>query len=316
LTVSDVGGGVYKAALIVDGVEETPNVLDDNGGACAKPFVHAVPCKTRVLGELSLDTTRLSDGEHTIGVAIYDATEVNRAEWGPAVVEVDNTPDSATEPIAGSAIPVSSSEAPSNAVAFSVRGKAFTSGAIRMKHGKEMVVRGQLLGVDAVPLADEPLSIYVARNWPGAAYRQTGVIRTDDAGRFKITLPSGPSRRIRIGSTSLGEVGRFVVRVPAPILLQPNSKRFRNKDELILTARLAGGPVRAGSADVAFQVRIGEKWHTFTTEAIRHDGRAVARHRFRVTFRRMIYRFRAVVVRRRGFPYESAASSAVSVRVN
>ena len=313
VSASDVGGGVYRAALIVDGVEQAASVLDANGGACAKPFVNAVPCKSLALGTLALDTTQLTDGNHSVGVAVYDATEVNRAEYGPVAVTVDNAT------VRGSDVPGASGGtggAASNHVAFTLRGRHFRRGTVRRRHGQPLGVSGRLLGVDAAPIAGEVLRVFTARDTPGATYRQLTTVRTDTRGRFAFRLPAGPNRKVLVGSALLGEVGRFVVRVPAPVRLEPSRKRLSNKEQLVLSASLHRATAPARSATVAFQVRIGDQWRTFATRELNGRGRATIRHRFRVTFQRMTYRFRAVIVRRRNFPYDNAASAPVAVQVN
>jgi hypothetical protein len=106
------------------------------------------------------------------------------------------------------------------------------------------------------------------------------------------------------------------VDVAAPIRLAANRQELRNKQKLVLAAYLPMRDIPPRSADVAFQVRIGDHWRTFATRSLEANGRAVAKHRFQVTFHAMTYRFRAVVVRHAKFPYANAASPTVVVKVN
>lgn len=306
-SAKDKGGGISEAVLLVDGREVQRIVPDANDGNCARPYQRAIPCPLAVSTTLEVDTTSLSEGSHTVTLMVKDATGTNYAEAGPFVVTVRNS----TSTSASSDTPT-----PTTPVALTLRGQAFERKSITLRSGRSRRIRGQLLGPRGVAVTDAPLIVYQARDVPGAAYRPVARIRTDRNGHFSFTVQPGPSRRILLGSPSLGEIGQFTVRVPAPLRLMPSRTRLRNKQKLVLTAYLLRGHVPRGSADVAFQVRIGNQWRTFATRRMSRFGRARVEHRFRVTFQRMTYRFRAVVIRRAQFPFDTATTKAVRVRVN
>ena len=58
--VRDTGGGVYQAALVIDGVELPRVVVDVNDGRCAVPFIDPVPCKLVTRGSADPPTPRRS----------------------------------------------------------------------------------------------------------------------------------------------------------------------------------------------------------------------------------------------------------------
>jgi len=97
-SASDVGGGIYKVGLRVDGRDEQLQVPDANGGRCAKPFRHMVPCKLSMSSSFTIDTTRIADGEHEVQVVVYDATEEGRAVSAPTSVTIHNAPTSIDRP--------------------------------------------------------------------------------------------------------------------------------------------------------------------------------------------------------------------------
>ena len=79
---ADAGPGVYSAQLTVDGVAETPVVLDENNGWCVnlgqtsdgtRSFAHPDPCAASTSGTVTLDTTALPDGPHTVRLTVDDA---------------------------------------------------------------------------------------------------------------------------------------------------------------------------------------------------------------------------------------------------
>ena len=307
----DTGGGVYQAALVIDGVELPRVVVDANNGRCAAPFVDSVPCKLVTRGSLNLDTTTLSDGPHNLSVVIYDATATNSATYGPVPLQVLNHPGPSSP---GSSTPVVQG---SNRTAARV---VLTSGSakavVRRRFGRSTTLAGRLIDAEGHPLARATLSVFGSTAVPGAQLRPLGTVTTDDTGRLRFTLPAGPSRRIIMQSGTLGVVADFVSRVAAPLRLLPSRPHLRNKQKLVLTAYLLGTEAPSGSAAVAFQVRIGHQWRTFATRSIDRQGRARIEHRFKVTYQALTYRFRAVIVGRRSFPFANATSPPVGVRVN
>jgi hypothetical protein len=198
---ADTGGGVFEAALLIDGVERPRRPAAPRHRACRRPFVAAVPCPLQVRGTLPLDTRTLAAGPHTIGLAVYDATGVNRG-------------------------------------------------------------------------LSEPVGMVVA---------------------------------IRAAAAS--------ERAPARLVLLASRTQLRNGQSLSLFAQLPVA-VHAGTARVAFQVLIAGRWRTFAVRPVGGDGRARVRHRFHATFRRLRYRFRAVIRGDRRFPFAAGHSRAVSVLVN
>lgn len=313
VSATDVGGGVYTAALVVDGVEQVSHVLDTNDGACAKPFARAVPCKGTALGQFDFDTSTLADGEHSVAVVVRDATEVNSVSSPPVSIQVRNAGDiSASGTSQG---PVSGGLAsPTPATGLRLLGRGLRWGVVRQRFGHASTIDGRLVDGEGRPVSDTQLAVLSARDIPGADATQIGETRTDSAGRFRVVIPQGSNRRITLRAPS--DSWTIRVQVRAPLRLQPSRTRLRNKQKLMLVAYLLGAMAPAGSADIAFQVRIGEQWRTFATRPIGSDGRARIGHRFRVTYQRLTYRFRAVVVGRRSFPFANSVSPTKSVQVN
>jgi hypothetical protein len=79
---SDLGGGVYRSILEVDGDEVARRQVDGTDLSCADvepangdayEFSAPQPCPLDTSGEVTLDTTALHDGEHTIRISVEDA---------------------------------------------------------------------------------------------------------------------------------------------------------------------------------------------------------------------------------------------------
>jgi hypothetical protein len=93
------GPGVASASLIVDGKEQ-PAVRDTNGGECEEPYRLLSPCETNVSASLALDTTKLSEGQHEVRVAVADAAR-SRTVSSPVTFTVRNLPTATGRPIVG-----------------------------------------------------------------------------------------------------------------------------------------------------------------------------------------------------------------------
>lgn len=98
LSAGDQGGGVYQRRLVIDDVAQTPVTVDDNQGACVKPFSGRVPCRLSASETIAFDTATLSDGPHDIAVRVNDATAVNQAQTPAWTIKVDNQPPAFATP--------------------------------------------------------------------------------------------------------------------------------------------------------------------------------------------------------------------------
>jgi hypothetical protein len=85
----DVGGGLARVAVLVDGVarKEQPAAPADSG--CREPYVSLVPCPLANDGSIAFDTATLPDGPHSVAVALIDAAG-NRTVSAAATVVFKN----------------------------------------------------------------------------------------------------------------------------------------------------------------------------------------------------------------------------------
>jgi hypothetical protein len=98
----DDGSGLTGAALFVDGAFKS-SFSDENHGKCriprAIPFFFLAPCKHDITDEsFSLDTTKLSDGPHTLNVIAGDATGQQQGSVHQPTIIVHNAPTNETLP--------------------------------------------------------------------------------------------------------------------------------------------------------------------------------------------------------------------------
>ena len=202
---------------------------------------------------------------------------------------------------------------------FAVNGRR----TAKLRYGRAVRVSGQLVDGSgaAIPRAMVEL---IERYAPGSrrATRST-VVEADRQGRFKARLRKGPSRSIKAGYQGdlrhLGTGSRATMaRVRGAISLHV-PKRVRAGDRASFAGRVRAKGAkfsRAGKA-VEVQVRIGSRWKT-VGRSVRTNtkGRYRLRYRFVATYTRPVrYRFRAVALRERGWPYLPAVSRTRSLVV-
>jgi hypothetical protein len=103
---ADSGPGIYSGQLVIDGQPLTPVVLNANNGSCqnlgetadgTRAFAHPEPCAKSTSGSLTLDTTSLSDGAHTLKVIVDDASG-NAVTAFNGSITTDNAPSIVTAP--------------------------------------------------------------------------------------------------------------------------------------------------------------------------------------------------------------------------
>jgi hypothetical protein len=113
-------------------------------------------------------------------------------------------------------------------------------------------------------------------------------------------LPARDSLRVRTRA-------RVRLRAVPAIVPAGGVVRFRGS--------LLGGPVPRNGKLVDVQARVGGHWRTFATVRTSRRGRIRHRHRFAASSSGRTYWFRVLARKETAYPYESAASPAVAVRV-
>ena len=138
-------------------------------------------------------------------------------------------------------------------------------------------------------------------------------------GRARLRLRPGPSRTVRarfagderllpaLDTVRVRTRARIRLRAVPAIVPAGGVVRFRGS--------LLGGPVPRGGKLVDVQARVGARWRTFATVRTGRRGRLRHRHRFAASSSGRTYWFRILARKETAYPYESAASPAVAVRV-
>jgi hypothetical protein len=140
--------------------------------------------------------------------------------------------------------------------------------------------------------------------------------RTGAGGRFELRLPAGPSREVRVAHwSSEDEVSERLLdlRVRARPTLRISPSSLRNGQTARFGVRLHGPD--PGRRRVQLEVRDGDRWVIVRAHNAAPSGRWRDSYRFTSTTGSRTYRFRAVVPKQHGYPYERGASRVEQVRV-
>jgi hypothetical protein len=113
---TDAGSGLYSAAVTVDGAPLAGANINANGGRCVPidgpgsggqassvlRFDWTSPCALAGSATLSLDTSALADGAHSVAVTVSDAAGNTATAWA-GVIHTDNAPKGGIPQVFGDA---------------------------------------------------------------------------------------------------------------------------------------------------------------------------------------------------------------------
>jgi hypothetical protein len=351
----DAGAGVYQAQIVVDGqVRASERFADepcsDVDASNSDPFEFstAQPCPSAGTATVALQTAGLAeDSYHHVAVQLLDAAG-NATTLADRIVGVDNAPlpegffDPVTRRFANPRFDMSIPRA-LNGIGATVdaRLRVYLPVTLRThgrRGGQHAVVRGRLRRTIAfrsrptlrgvlTDRSGQPIAnatVWIASRNEGDDWRILARPHvTSRWGRIGLRLPShAPSRQVNLvyfpySDSHDAVVGRpAVLKVRAGVSLRTDKRVVRNGERLAFLGRVAGR-IPAGGATVALQAKVGHRFRTFREVRVTpaSAGRFVTRYRFTATTRTTRYRFRALVLKQGGLPYETGTSPVASVVV-
>jgi hypothetical protein len=350
---TDQGAGVFLVRVLVDGQVRASTPFGD--GLCrdietnnSDPFEFStiLPCPLHDTATVRLDTTALSDGAyHQVQVQVVDAA-------GNATTIADRTVSASRARLPGFFDPATRrfiNPWLDLARPRQLNGQGASSAAVlrvylpvrhtvRVKHGERRVVRAasrRTVGFEARPTlralltdaARHPIvgaKVWIASRIDGKDWQITGRPHTSGrTGRVELRLPARtPSRQVNVvyfpfsdsDEQTLGRPVRLNVRAGATLAVSRHEAR--NGQRIHFRGRVAG-PLARGGVTASLQVKLGPRYRTFRSLRVTADGggRFDTTYRFKRTSRPTLYRFRVLVPRQAGLPYERGASRATSVVV-
>ncbi|MDO9408203.1 hypothetical protein [Patulibacter sp.] len=334
---SDVGGGVYRLGVEVDGQIRSWQYL---AAAPCRPwagtertFLSPKPCPSTVGGVQQISTTDLPDGVHTVRVLVEDAAGNQTTAYGPVTKTLrrtaDGTPGSpgaagAGSPAGGSAAdpgPLNGSPAVSDArIRARWTGREGITRSIRFNQRPKL--DGQLTTPAGQPIKDAFVRVTIKRDARNSPSFARDSLRTDKNGRFGWTLPTGVSSRAillsyhqRVNDTKAVATTRLNLRVTAAVRLTLSRKTARKGQAVRLRGKVLGRPMPKTGKLVELQARNpGRKWITFRTVRSRKSGSFSATYRFR-NGGPARFQMRARVRKTGDYPYATGSSAVRSIRI-
>jgi hypothetical protein len=310
----DAGGGVAATGVQVDG--QTVSEVPVSNSACRAPYRRLVPCPLSVSSTLQFNPAAVPDGAHQIRVFARDATGANVGYSQSFPVTT-----SARGAINGSngSDQVRLSAGARRAVKAGHRAPR-SHATVTVSYGAKSVVSGRLVNRDGQPVAGARLAVASAvdRGAPQYADLATDVV-TDAKGRYRLTLPAGPSLRVRVSyfarALDTAPAGRANARVKVRTRasLRPVRRHLGGRRRATFRGRVYGR-YRPPGVRVELQGRRGHSYITLATAATRPDGTYRLSYRFtRRAHGRYVFRLRVRHYAR--FPYFLGHSRAVNVFV-
>ncbi|HEX5922342.1 MAG TPA: hypothetical protein VFY45_00815 [Baekduia sp.] len=331
LNAADVGGGVFRAVVEVDGADVLPVALGDAAGTChdiapdpgLNGFAAAQPCPLRIDdGSLDIDTAGLPQGQHVVRILLEDAAGNRTTIFGPLTRNI--TTSGAIGPGSDSTLRgAANGDGASDLARLTAHwGRRGGRTLLVSSFGRAHVVRGRLRTADGAPIANGAIDVVSKTTAVNARELSKRVgPRTGSDGSWYVVLPRGVSSRdvtfryrSHVNDTIASATASVRLRVRAGLRLAIHPRRARQGQAIRFSGRLLGGPLPRGGKQVVLMARASRgAWVRFNV--VRTD----LRGRFRTTYRfqqpgAALYRFRALSLSEAAYPYLAGGSNVVKVR--
>ena len=331
---ADSQSGVYSGSLVVDGHTLLSQILDTNGGACQslnvtsdgqRSFEYAQPCQSSVSGSLTLNTSQLAAGEHSLELIVEDAAGNRDIAYngtittsGPSSISVNGglirgglTPPTPAhiangDPCAGEALELA------------VNGKRKPPTVL---YGKSVTVRG-VLHCGTVPIRDARVAV-ATLGGPASTAIDTSVQTALD-GSFSYSVPRGPDRTLQFSYTAYSDDPGPSATATAAIIISPRISLLikphhtSNRHTIYWTGTVTGGPYPQAGVTLDVEVREGRHWKIFDQVVADGKGRFRYSYRFHATEEPTTYALRVALpdTGAQDYPYTHGASNTVEVHVD
>jgi hypothetical protein len=303
-TATDVGGGVDRAELSIDGIVSKSVSA---GGSCGKPYTVRQPCPSGLVADFDLDTASLTNGLHIGSVRAVDAagnhgsneaflfTVTSGGREVGGIVPSNGIP-AVERPVIGGVAPVIAVRA----------GAATVTGNLSTGTTPISGARLEVSSLDLGVFGAEPVSL--------------GETTTTADGTFSIPLSARGAQRVTISfrpavglpTTALGTA---VVRESLKLSIKRSKPRIRPGGSLIVSGRLTGAGAAAAGAPVEIDTKIDGRWRAVGVIETAKNGSYRWKYRFNRVKRSTKFVFRAQVRRNKSWPWPTSRSKAVKVLV-
>lgn len=294
--IVDIGGGVNSYWLDIDGVRKAIAV---SGGSCSVTvFRHPIPCPQDRAPSYTIDLANYAAGTHTAVISAIDAAG-NVGTSAPVVFTVPG--------VAG----VDANGSPTLTGAIVSTRKGLLDG----KAGRAVVVRGALKSASGAAIAGETLTVTASSlGVSGAAIKPLGSAKTGKDGSFSFKVRPNGARRITFSFRGTA-FASTIVRQHLTLTARRSRGVLTRGKAFTIAGRLNGTAGAAAGAPVEIQVLNGKKWAKVAVVSASKSGSYRWKYRFKRVTRPTLFRFRAIVRSKPGWPWPSKSSKGLKVLV-
>jgi hypothetical protein len=331
---ADGQSGVYSGSLVVEGKTLVSQILNTNEGHCQslgvttdghRSFEYAQPCLPSLSASLTLNTSLLAAGQHSLELIVEDAAGNRDIAYngtittsGPSSISVNgglirggltsSTPAHIAngDPCAGEALELAVNRKRKPPV---------------IRYGKSVMIRG-VLHCGAVPIRDARVAI-ATLGGPASAALDTSVQTALD-GSFSYKVPTGPDRTLRFSYTAYSDDPGPSATATATLMISPRitlrirPHRTSNRHTIYWTGSVSGGPYPQQGVTLDVEVKEGRHWKIFDQVVANRKGQFRYSYRFHATEESTTYTFRASLpdTGAQNYPYTHGGSNTVEVHVD
>ncbi len=332
---ADGQSGVYGGSLVVDGHTVVSQILDTNGGACLslgvtsdgqRSFEHAQPCKSSLSAGLTLNTSQLTAGQHSLELIVDDAA-------GNQTIAYNGTINTAGPPSPGSSSDAQIGPGSSLTVRGALNGvnasdeatlsahwTRTSKAALTSRYGVRERVTGRLTTTAGQPISGALIDVYATPGYQGAQARLSDAgLRTGTNGQWTLTLPPDASScvlrfayRSHVNDTITAASTTLDLNVHAGLTLHITPHTASVGRKIYFNGTLHGTPIPPGGKQLVLEASSGGEWVQFDT--VRTDARGRYHASYRFKYRGPVtYRFRVFSAHEADFPYLDGTSNGVTV---
>jgi hypothetical protein len=316
-SASDPGSGIYQALFTVDGQVAQRAVVEEEGGRCRDvgqttdglpAFLYLQPCPASVSADIGFETTRVTNGTHSLVVTVTDAAG-NAATVLDRTITVDNPTPPGT--------PNGTNASVQATMALAWKGSKKARLATGYGHGETIV--GRLMGPGGAPIAGAKIDVLATPAYAGARAAAMASPTTGPDGRFTAQIPAGvSSRSLRFAySSTMGSspavTKTLTLTVRAGVTLRIAPRVASVGRSIYFSGHLRGGPVPSGGKLLVLEARSpGGRWLEF--DVVRSDAKGRYRASYRFKFAGPAkYQFRVLCEAEADYPFATGSSRVMGV---
>ena len=267
--------------------------MDTNGGACQslnvtsdgqRSFEYAQPCASSVSASLTLNTSLLAAGQHSLELIVEDAAGNKTIAYngtittsGPSLIGVNGGS------IGGEGVANGQSPCAGEALELAVNGK--TKPPV-IPYGKAVTVKG-VLHCGTVPIRNARIAIVTLGGPANAAIDSS--VQTALDGSFFYKVPTGPDRSLEFSYTAYSNDPGPSATATATIMIRPRIKlrikphHSSDGRRIYWTGTVVGGPYPQQGVALDVEVQEGRHWRIFDQVVANGEGQFRYSYRFHAT---------------------------------